>query len=73
MLQTVRTAGEDGYAFVPGLPCAGVDVFSRRHMAFSAAHEVLLQQSWMEARIDGVVAEVLGKSGVDHFVLVDGP
>ncbi|WP_420847771.1 hypothetical protein [Novosphingobium kaempferiae] len=42
-------------------------------MAFSAAHEVLLQQSWMEARIDGVVAKVLGKSGVDHFVLVDGP
>ncbi|MFT4053138.1 MAG: HWE histidine kinase domain-containing protein [Novosphingobium sp.] len=50
-----------------------VDAFSRRLMAFSAAHDVLLQQSWMEARIDRVVAEVLGKLAVDQSVLVDGP
>lgn len=50
-----------------------VEAFTRRLMALSAAHDVLLQEKWAAARIDMVVEGVFDKLGLRDRVRTNGP
>ncbi|MET0252149.1 MAG: GAF domain-containing protein [Novosphingobium sp.] len=52
---------------------APVEAFSRRLIALSAAHDVLLQQSWHAAQVEEVIAGVLDKLGVASRIQAEGP
>ena len=50
-----------------------VDAFNSRLIALSTAHDVLLQQSWASARMQLVVADVLGLHGEAERFAISGP
>lgn len=52
---------------------AAVDAFTKRLLAISAAHDVLLQQSWSAARIDALSRSVLGMFGMPERFDLSGP
>lgn len=50
-----------------------VDAFSARLQALSAAHEVLLNQSWSRARMRAVIEKVLAIHAEPHRIRITGP
>lgn len=50
-----------------------VDAFTSRLQSLSAAHDVLLQQSWSSARMGDVIEKVMSLHAADGRIVVAGP